>query len=128
VVISAEFIAEKVQTWIAAVGAKTAFIEPGSPCENGYCESFNVRFRDEPRNGEVFSKLREAQILIEEWRRHYNTVRHQSALGTAPQRLKAQRLKAQRRKAQRRKAQRRKASSRWTRGPPCTKIQPGPLD
>ena len=69
-----EFIAEKVRTWIAAVGAKTAFIEPGSPWENGYVESFNARFRDELLNSEIFFSLREAQILIEQWRRHYNTV------------------------------------------------------
>ena len=79
-----EFIAEKVRNWIAAVGAKTAFIEPGSPWENGYCESFNARFRDELLNGEIFYSLREAQILIEQWRRHYNTVRPHSALGYRP--------------------------------------------
>ena len=79
-----EFIAEKVRDWIAAVGAKTAFIEPGSPWENGYCESFNARFRDELLNGEIFFSLREAQILIEQWRRHYNTVRPHSALGYRP--------------------------------------------
>ena len=80
----AEFIAKKVRTWIDAVGAKTAFIAPGSPWENGYCESFNARFRDELLNGEVFFSLREAQILIEKWRRHYNTVRPHSALGYRP--------------------------------------------
>ncbi len=80
----AEFIAKKVRAWIGAVGAKTAFIEPGSPWENGYCESFNARFRDELLNGEVFYSLREAQILIEKWRRHYNTVRPHSALGYRP--------------------------------------------
>ncbi|MEL6793370.1 MAG: IS3 family transposase, partial [Pseudomonadota bacterium] len=79
-----EFIAEKVRTWIAAVGAKTAYIEPGSPWENGYCESFNARFRDELLNGEIFYSLREAQILIEQWRRHYNTVRPHSAPGYRP--------------------------------------------
>ncbi len=68
----AEFIARKVRAWIGAVGARTAFIEPGSPWENGYCESFNARFRDELLNVEVFYSLREAQILIERWRRHYN--------------------------------------------------------
>ena len=51
--------------WIAAVGVKTAFIEPGSPWKNGYCESFNVRFRDELLNGEIFYTLPEAKILIE---------------------------------------------------------------
>lgn len=79
-----EFIAQKVRDWINAVGAKTAYIEPGSPWENGYCESFNARFRDELLNGDIFYSLKEAQILIEEWRRHYNTVRPHSALGYRP--------------------------------------------
>ena len=70
--------------WIAAVGTKTAYIEPGSPWENGYCESFNARFRDELLNGELFYSLKEAQILIEEWRIHYNTVRPHSSLGYRP--------------------------------------------
>jgi transposase InsO family protein len=60
-----EFIAEAVRGWIKAVGAKTAFIEPGSPWENGYCESFNGRMRDELLNGEIFYSLREAQIIRE---------------------------------------------------------------
>jgi len=59
-----EFIAQKVRDWIAAVGANTAYIEPGAPCENGYCESFNARFRDELLNGEIFCSLREAKALI----------------------------------------------------------------
>jgi len=79
-----EFIAGKVRDWIAAVGAKTAYIEPGSPWENGYVESFNARFRDELLNGEIFYTLREAQLVIEEWRRHYNTVQPHSALGWRP--------------------------------------------
>ena len=79
-----EFIAKKVRDWITAVGSKTAYIEPGSPWENGYCESFNARFRDELLNGEIFYSLREAQILIERWRHHYNTVRPHSALGYRP--------------------------------------------
>ena len=79
-----EFIAQAVREWIAAVGAKTAYIEPGSPWENGYCESFNGRFRDELLNGESFYSLREAQIIIEEWRKHYNTKRPHSALGYRP--------------------------------------------
>jgi transposase InsO family protein len=79
-----EFIAEKVRSWIAAVGAKTAFIAPGSPWENGYCESFNARLRDELLNGEIFYTLREAQIVIEQWRKHYNTIRPHSALGWRP--------------------------------------------
>ncbi|NDA28791.1 MAG: IS3 family transposase [Flavobacteriia bacterium] len=79
-----EFVAQAVQDWIKAVGAKTAYIEPGSPWENGYCESFNARFRDEFLNGEVFYSLREAEILIEQWRKHYNTKRPHSALGYRP--------------------------------------------
>jgi len=79
-----EFVAEKVRKWIAAVGAKTAFIEPGSPWENGYCESFNARFRDELLNGEIFYNLAEAKIIIEQWRIHYNTVRPHSALEYKP--------------------------------------------
>ena len=79
-----EFVALAVQDWIAAVGAKTAYIEPGSPWENGYCESFNGRMRDELLNGEIFYSLREAQIIIEEWRKHYNTKRPHSALGYRP--------------------------------------------
>ncbi|WP_120632585.1 IS3 family transposase [Ruegeria sp. EL01] len=79
-----EFIAEAVRDWIKAVGAKTAYIEPGSPWENGYCESFNGRMRDELLNGEIFYSLREAQIIIENWRKHYNTKRPHSALGYRP--------------------------------------------
>ena len=79
-----EFVAEAVRNWISAVGARTAYIEPGSPWENGYCESFNGRFRDELLNGEIFYSLKEAQIIIEGWRRHYNTVRPHSALGYRP--------------------------------------------
>jgi len=79
-----EFIAEAVQTWIAAVGSKTAYIAPGSPWENGYVESFNARLRDELLNGEIFYSLREAQIVIERWRRHYNTVRPHASLRYRP--------------------------------------------
>jgi transposase InsO family protein len=79
-----EFIAEKVRGWINAVGAKTAYIAPGSPWENGYCESFNARFRDELLNGEIFYSLKEAKIIIEQWRQHYNRKRHHSALGWRP--------------------------------------------
>ena len=79
-----EFVAQAVRDWIKAVGAKTAYIEPGSPWENGYCESFNARFRDALLNGEVFYTLKEAQIIIEQWRRHYNTIRPHSALGYRP--------------------------------------------
>ena len=79
-----EFIAEAVCNWISAVGAQTAYITPGSPWENGYIESFNARLRDELLNGEIFYSLKEAQIIIEEWRRHYNTKRPHSALGYKP--------------------------------------------
>ncbi|MDE0383537.1 MAG: IS3 family transposase [Defluviicoccus sp.] len=76
-----EFVAEAVRRWIAAVGARTAFIEPGSPWENGYIESFNARLRDELLNGEIFYTLKEAQILIESWRCHYNAIRPHGSLG-----------------------------------------------
>src|SRR5215213_8791823 len=76
-----EFIAKAVQEWISAVGAKTAYIAPGSPWENGYVESFNARLRDELLDGEIFYTLHEAQIVIESWRRHYNAVRPHAALG-----------------------------------------------
>jgi len=79
-----EFIAKAVREWIAAVGARTAYIMPGSPWENGYCESFNSKLRDELLNGEIFYTLEEAKVVIEGWRRHYNTVRPHSALGYRP--------------------------------------------
>lgn len=79
-----EFIAKAVREWIAAVGARTAFIEPGSPWENGYCESFNSKLRDELLNGEIFYSLAEARTVIEAWRRHYNTRRPHSSLGYRP--------------------------------------------
>ena len=79
-----EFVAEAVRRWIAAVGARTAFIEPGSPWENGYIESFNARLRDELLNGEIFYTLKEAQVLIESWRCHYNAIRPHGSLGYRP--------------------------------------------
>jgi len=79
-----EFVATAVKGWINGVGAKTAFIEPGSPWENGYVESFNGKLRDELLNAEVFNTLLEAQVLIEQWRVHYNTVRPHSSLGYRP--------------------------------------------
>lgn len=79
-----EFVAQAVRDWIKAVGTQTAYIEPGSPWENGYCESFNARLRDELLNGEVFTSLREAQVIIENWRKHYNTKRPHSALRYRP--------------------------------------------
>jgi putative transposase len=79
-----EFIAKSVQAWITGVGAKTAYITPGAPWENGYVESFNARLRDELLNGEIFYTLKEAQIVIESWRRHYNAVRPHASLGYRP--------------------------------------------
>ena len=76
-----EFIAKAVQDWIGAVGAKTAYIAPGSPWENGYIESFNARLRDELLNGEIFYSLKEAQIIVESWRQHYNRFRPHASLG-----------------------------------------------
>jgi len=79
-----EFIAVAVRDWIAAVGARTAYIQPGSPWENGYVESFNARLRDELLNGEIFYSQRKAQIVIEQWRKHYNPVRpHSAQIGRA---------------------------------------------
>ena len=65
-------------------GAKTAYIERGSPWENGYCENFNSKLRDELLNGEIFYTLQEAKVIIENWRRHYNTIRPHSSLGYRP--------------------------------------------
>jgi putative transposase len=79
-----EFIAKAVREWIAAVGARTAFIEPGSPWENGYCESFNSKLRDELLNCEIFYSLAEAKVIIEAWRCYYNTERPHSSLGYKP--------------------------------------------
>jgi putative transposase len=79
-----EFVAKAVQKWITAVGAKTAYIAPGSPWENGFIASFNARLRDELLDGEIFYSLAEAKIVIESWRRHYNTVRPHGSLGYKP--------------------------------------------
>jgi putative transposase len=70
--------------WLQRVGAQTLSVEPGSPWENGYNESFNGKLRDELLNGEIFYSLKEARVLIEEWRRHYNTVRPYSSLNYRP--------------------------------------------
>ena len=80
----AEFTAIAVREWLAAARVRTLFIESGSPWENGYNESFNGKLRDELLNGEIFYTLIEAQILIEKWRIHYNTVRPHSSLGYRP--------------------------------------------
>ena len=76
----AEFSAIAVREWLSAARIRTLFIEPGSPWENGYNESFNGKLRDELLNGEIFYTLKEAQILIEWWRNHYNEVRPHSSL------------------------------------------------
>jgi transposase InsO family protein len=73
-----------VRQWLNRVGAQTLYIEPGSPWENGYNESFNGKFRDELLNGESFYTLKEAQVLIERWRLEYNTFRPHSALNYRP--------------------------------------------
>ncbi len=72
------------RTWLARVGARTLFIEPGSPWENGYVESFNGKLRDELLDPEIFFTLWEAQVLIERWRRTYNQIRPHSSLGYRP--------------------------------------------
>ncbi len=79
-----EFVAKAVREWLASVGVQTLFIEPGSPWENGYVESFNGKLRDELLNGEIFYTLKEAQVLIEWCREEYNEIRPHSALGYRP--------------------------------------------
>jgi putative transposase len=79
-----EFVAKVVREWLHRLGVETLFIEPGSPWENGYIESFNGKLRDELLNGEIFYTLHEARVLIEMWRRHYNQVRPHSSLGYRP--------------------------------------------
>ena len=79
-----EFVARNVREWLGRIGVKTLFIEPGSPWENGYCESFNSKLRDELLAGEQFSTLHEAKVLIEQWRQHYNAIRPHSSLGYRP--------------------------------------------
>jgi len=79
-----EFTARAIRKWLNRLGVKTLFIEPGSPWENGYIESFNGKLRDELLNREIFTTLEEARVLIEQWRREYNQVRPHSALGYRP--------------------------------------------
>lgn len=79
-----EFTAKALREWIGSLGVKTAYIEPGSPWENGYNESFNGKLRDELLNREIFYSLKEAKVLIEQWRRHYNEVMPHSSLGYRP--------------------------------------------
>ena len=119
-----EFVAKAVQAWITGVGAKTAYITPGSPWENGYVESFNARLRDELLNGEIFYTLREAQIVIESWRRHYkpcartprwDTGRPLQRCSCLPSPLGRLRLPDQLRQP----------SCPWRSGPPCTNFTLG---
>ena len=79
-----EFTAKAIRGWLNRIGVKTLFIEPGSPWENGYVESFNSKLRDELLNGEVFTTLIEARVLIEQWRQEYNHIRPHSSLGDRP--------------------------------------------
>jgi len=79
-----EFVAELIRGWLKDLGVQTASIEPGSPWENGYIESFNGKFRDELLNAEVFDTIYEAQVITEQWRKYYNTLRPHSALGYRP--------------------------------------------
>jgi putative transposase len=79
-----EFTARAIRKWLSRLGVKTLFIEPGSPWENGYIESFNGKLRDELLNREIFTTLEEARVLIEQWRREYNQIRPHSSLGYQP--------------------------------------------
>jgi putative transposase len=79
-----EFTARAIRRWLNKLGVKTLFIEPGSPWENGYIESFNGKLRDELLNREIFTTLEEAKVLIEQWRREYNQIRPHSSLGYRP--------------------------------------------
>ena len=76
----AEFVAKDLRKWLQNTGVKTLYIEPGSPWENGYCESFDSKLRDEFLNGEIFYSLKEVQVLGERWRIHYNTARPTSVM------------------------------------------------
>ena len=79
-----KFTAQKVQKWLKQLEVKTVYITPGSPWENGYNERFNGILRDELLDGEIFFTLKEAQVLISQWRNHYNKVRPHSSLGYRP--------------------------------------------
>lgn len=79
-----EFVAKQLREWLARTGAATLYIEPGSPWENGYCESFNSKLRAEFLNGEIFYSLKEVRVLTERWRVYYNTERPHSSLGYRP--------------------------------------------
>jgi putative transposase len=79
-----EMIAKVLRRWLKRLGTETIYITPGSPWEDGYCGSFNGKLRDELLNREIFYTLKEAQVVIEHWRCHYNTIRPHSALGYRP--------------------------------------------
>jgi transposase InsO family protein len=79
-----EFTARAVRKWLGELGVRTLFIEPCSPWENGFIESFNGKMRDELLNREIFTTLTEAKVLIAEWRKEYNQVRPHSARGYKP--------------------------------------------
>jgi putative transposase len=79
-----EFTAKAIRKWLARLGVKTLFIEPGSPWQNGYIESFNGKLRDELLNLEIFTTLEEAKVLIEQWRKEYNQIRPHSARNYRP--------------------------------------------
>lgn len=79
-----EFVAKDLRQWLINTGAKTLYIEPGSPWENGYCESFNSKLRDEFLNGEIFYSIKELRVLAERWRIHFNTIQPHSSLGYRP--------------------------------------------
>ena len=79
-----EMIAKALRKWVAKVGPQMQYIAPGLPWENGYCESFNGRLRDECLKPEIFHSLKEAQVVIGPWRDHYNRVRPHSSLGYRP--------------------------------------------
>ena len=117
-----EFIAKAVRGWIAAVGAKTAYIEPGSPWENGYCESFNSKLRDELLNMEIFSSLNEAKYLFKAGgaTTMYNAHTPHWDTDRPPQRPSCGRL--------RNPDQLRRPSQPWRQARSCTNIQPGPPD
>jgi len=79
-----EFTAKAIRSWLSRLGVKTLYIEPGSPWENGYIESFNGKLRDELLNREIFTTLEEARVLIEQWRKEYNQIRPHSAKNYRP--------------------------------------------
>ncbi len=79
-----EFTAKAIRSWLKRIEVKTLYIEPGSPWENGYIESFNGKLRDELLDREIFTTLEEAKILIEQWRKEYNQVRRHNAKNYRP--------------------------------------------